>query len=409
MGEHLDAALEEFALPYIGSPLHIHFDPSKHPRGRSARFIDVLGKLERAEHGSTVTLPHGIKVRRDLHGLQVEGGGHKPVELEHHHAVAAEALFRHTIASNQGHKELIDDLHHARRQAAPTHGGEALHLAERMRQTRVHARQNRSSYLAMLSPALFEKGHGGRVYAADGTHARVEGVLGTVQQRANQNATVTSGTDEFTGRHPDAARYELERHRHVLRPDQAGGRRNESTLDRHEASKNEKVSAELGAAQEGRPWAVARDSDTGKRFVGPAAQLEPHHEVLHQTGRKNEPTLPPDRAYRGNDANDYLSRKDDENEFGDPESDDPIEQWLTKERQMGRLNQPTLSPEHQAFVDATRQQLWDMDGSDARKLDDEDLGNALEILGPEEFKRWMVEKAPGQRFGIPWLANVTVK
>jgi len=63
--------LREWALPRVGSPLHIHFDPSKHPRGRSARFIDVLGKLERAEHGSTVTLPRGIHLRRDLRGLAV--------------------------------------------------------------------------------------------------------------------------------------------------------------------------------------------------------------------------------------------------------------------------------------------------------------------------------------------------
>jgi hypothetical protein len=177
--------LEEFAFPHIGSPLHVHFEPGKHPRGRIGRFIDVLGKLERAEHGSTVTLPHGIMVRRDLHGLQVMGGGHKPVELEHHHAVAAEALFRHTVASGEGHAQLLDEIEHARRQAAPTHGGEALHLAGRAREARVDARRNRRGYLEALTPALFEKGKGRRVYAGE-KHPRVEAVLRRIEGRANQ-------------------------------------------------------------------------------------------------------------------------------------------------------------------------------------------------------------------------------
>lgn len=134
-----DRELEELALPFVGSPLRLKFDPRVHPRDRIGKFAEHLGKLMRAPHGSTVELPHGHMVRRDARGLAVIGGG-KEVELGTPHAAAAEALIRHAQAEvGRGadfRKEtaaLIDELASAKRQVAATDVGDYQHLDARMR------------------------------------------------------------------------------------------------------------------------------------------------------------------------------------------------------------------------------------------------------------------------------------
>lgn len=98
--------LEEFALPQISAGrMHAKFDPRAHPRDRLGKFAEVLGRLSRAKVGSTVELPHGVVVRKELGRLSVSGphGKRRPGEtwkpfgdrLDHPHAAAAVALREH--------------------------------------------------------------------------------------------------------------------------------------------------------------------------------------------------------------------------------------------------------------------------------------------------------------------------
>jgi hypothetical protein len=193
-GHHhaFEAALEEMAvsLPYRGSPLHLNFNPAKHPRGRLGKFVDVLGKLERSEHGSTVKLPHGITLRRDLRGIAVKGGGGGEVELGTRHAAAAEALYRHDMhhtenPTPEGHARLLDELEAARRASATSDMGDVELLGKRQNAVRLSARKSRQRFLSGLSPEMFKPGKGGGRVFAQGATPHVEKVLADIQGRAN--------------------------------------------------------------------------------------------------------------------------------------------------------------------------------------------------------------------------------
>jgi peptidoglycan hydrolase-like protein with peptidoglycan-binding domain len=69
--------VEKVELHEAGYPVSLHFDPRLHPRGRTGQFTDVLSKLRGGTHGSEVTLPHGVAVRRSRagRGLSVSQGG----------------------------------------------------------------------------------------------------------------------------------------------------------------------------------------------------------------------------------------------------------------------------------------------------------------------------------------------
>lgn len=132
------------ALPHFGTRTTLHFDPRLHARDRVGKFRDMLAKLERAGHGSTLHLPHGIEVRRRARGLEVSGGGVEPHELDSAAAAAGEALHRHVhaeIARGADHRHettrLLEDLGQARRDAnAAQDAAGARHLESHMRETR---------------------------------------------------------------------------------------------------------------------------------------------------------------------------------------------------------------------------------------------------------------------------------
>lgn len=198
-----DLRESSLALPFVGSPLHAHFNPNQHPRGRIGRFVDILGKLERSEHGSTVTLPHGITLRRDARGIAVHGGHHSEVELGTTHAAAAEALFRHDMhpdekpkLGTQGHARVLDELESARRAAAGSDLGDVEHLGKRQNMARLSRREAQDSYLKTLSPDLFKPG-GGRVYSTPDGRARIDSVLDKIHVRAKDKTEMAAQDDHL--------------------------------------------------------------------------------------------------------------------------------------------------------------------------------------------------------------------
>lgn len=154
-----ESALEELAIPHLGSPATMHFDPRLHQRDRVGKFTDMLVKLMRAPHGSTLHLPHGHAVQRRARGLEVTGGG-KPVELDTPHGAAGEALFRHVQAEvgrgadfRHESSALLHDLDTARRGAMSAGDTtDMAHLEGRANELRIERGKRLEAHLATLKP-----------------------------------------------------------------------------------------------------------------------------------------------------------------------------------------------------------------------------------------------------------------
>lgn len=103
-------------LHEAGYPVSLHFDPRLHPRGRTGQFTDVLAKLKTASHGTEVTLPHGVSVRRSRGGtgLTVSHGGKKLGTFTNTEKAAARAIAATGIPepSREQHM-MVRGQHHA--------------------------------------------------------------------------------------------------------------------------------------------------------------------------------------------------------------------------------------------------------------------------------------------------------
>lgn len=177
-GEKLSESVvleEEIAIPRVGIPMHIHFDPRLHQRDRLGKFSEMLAKLERAPHNSVLHMPHGIAVRRAVTGLSVSGGGEART-LDSVHAAAGEALHRHAQAAvveggdfRHESGKLLEDLAQARRGAVSAQdAGGAFHLDTRMAEVRKErsrrfASTHKDSYRGRsdASERAFSATHGG--------------------------------------------------------------------------------------------------------------------------------------------------------------------------------------------------------------------------------------------------------
>lgn len=123
MSEQLSENFLGYGMPHGGGGV-ASFDPAKHPRGRTGRFTNVLGRLMR--EGGKVNLPHGVEVRGRLGGLEVRRRGRK-VGRSGVAAVAAAAALYHfdeeRVAASEVNPDLIHNERMAELEAARRQGG----------------------------------------------------------------------------------------------------------------------------------------------------------------------------------------------------------------------------------------------------------------------------------------------
>lgn len=141
-----DRKLEEFGWPARAT--HSKFDPRLHPHDRLGRFTEALERLRDSGHGSSIELPHGVKVRKGLVGFEVSHPGGKRRMASS--AGAAVEAFAHVdegdIADGAQDPDLLyrqrmGELRQARRGAAQGFAADIDRLDELVRTERLRRSQ----------------------------------------------------------------------------------------------------------------------------------------------------------------------------------------------------------------------------------------------------------------------------
>jgi predicted ABC-type ATPase len=89
-----EGRLFEFVEQIQEAWTNVRFDPELHPRDRTGKFRETLGKLT---PGKSVSLPSGVKVRREKSGYSVEGKGIGAQKAANVRDAAERGLQRHDV------------------------------------------------------------------------------------------------------------------------------------------------------------------------------------------------------------------------------------------------------------------------------------------------------------------------
>lgn len=132
--------IEEWPLHSGGTLMRLQFDPGQHPRDRLGQFTEVLSKLRRSgSTGSSVALPHGVRVLKHRGGFVVEhrSGG---TRLTSAPAAAADALGHFDKAAGvdpaASFLSRMAELRSARAATLSDFGADSQHLEGLMRAER---------------------------------------------------------------------------------------------------------------------------------------------------------------------------------------------------------------------------------------------------------------------------------
>lgn len=185
--------MEESAVASVlhgGPQIHLHFDPRLHRRDRAGKFAETLGKL--TSHGSTVELPHGVKVENHLGKLRVHSPyGDRRFSTPEAAAAVAIAGVDHGEAQRGGiipHAHQMSELEGARRAAM---GKSAIGDLHHIEAVQAELRKSRP-----VSPSV--PSHRGRTAATRAAYAEQHhgGTVHDVIDRARVEATTLPPASE---------------------------------------------------------------------------------------------------------------------------------------------------------------------------------------------------------------------